>query len=262
MYAFTQPLRDAWSQLLAPLPHLLSAEDPGLVLDATIAFTTDDHDYQDPGMLIGHTCGYPYMVKWQPTHRLVCVPEFDIPGCEGKFYSSWFITNANSRSANHRLEDCIGKPVAINGNNSNSGMNVLRYGLLEYFEGNDLFSEVIVTGTHLKSMEAVASGTAALAAIDAVSYHHSIAIQPELAIDTRVIGQSLKTASLPFIIHRSANTSAASLTDKLNHCLEQLPDTARNLLRINRFTVVTQQDYQNILDIEIAAQNKGYGSFR
>ena len=249
MYAFTPALKSAWHALLSPLGSLTSQP-------LEIAFSTDDKSYQHPGLLIGHTCGYPYLCKWQPTHELVCVPQFNIPGCHGLRYCSWFVTAAENASTN--LDDFQGKVVAINGHNSNSGMNVLRYAFSRLYKNKPLFKDVLITGTHLETMRAIASNSAALGAIDAVSYHHIVEAFPELMQQTKIIGQSVMTAGLPFIAHRNLNIDRREVTDALNQSLSTLSPQFSKTLRIDKFSLVKDTDYQLITDIESTARNNGY----
>ncbi len=257
MYAFTQPLRDAWQSLFKPLGGILnlltSSTSVGKI---EVSFNSAAEAYNSPMLLLGHTCGYPYLKRWQHSHRLVCVPEYDIHGCIAGKYSSWFVTNRENPATN--LLDFKGQSVALNALDSNSGMNVLRYALRTHVSGENYFDQIMVTGRHIDSLRAVADEKAALAAIDAISYFHIVDNEPELLDAIRIVGQSDHTMGLPFITPRDQNTSDSILTLGLNHCLELLSKEQRQCLKIVKFSEVSDLDYQRISALESEAIESGY----
>ena len=119
MYAFTDPLRNAWQALFDEFLKIYKQDQN---VQDTIRFDSDFPVLRDPGLLIGHTCGYPLMRFLRDDLVPLCVPIFDLPGCQGKFYSSHIIVPAESNIQS--LSDCKGLVAAINGRDSNSGMNV------------------------------------------------------------------------------------------------------------------------------------------
>ena len=154
MYTFTPELRVAWGALLAK-----HHEFAGLTGDLPpIRYDTDETMLRDPAMSFGHTCGYPLMTRLRDAVVPVCVPEFDVPGCEGHRYSSRFVVPIDSDI--DKLADCRGQVVAVNTTDSNSGMNVLRQALASIGAKPRFFERVELTGGHRYSLEAVASGRA------------------------------------------------------------------------------------------------------
>ncbi len=262
MYAFTEPLCLAWQALLTPLGSALNTLNPQVpVATINILFDSSHKAYQLPSLLIGHTCGYPYVKRWRKSHKLVCVPEFDIDGCRGGQNSSWFVCNANNPAS--ELADFKGLTAAVNNGNSNSGMNVFRYALLNQATDGRFFNKVLMTGGHIASMRAVSTGRADIAAIDPVSYFHCVNSEPDLVRTTRIFGQSTFTMGLPFITPQAATPDSKALdcdtiTRALNQCLDQLSEQDRQLLRINKFTPVVDSQYQKTADLELAAVSAGY----
>ena len=165
MYSFTDQLKLAWQQLFGTFIELVDVEGNREVI---VRFDSDQSLLRDPALFFGHTCGYPLMTRWKDRVTPFCLPVFDVPGTEGKLYSSRFIVGA--RSGITSLADCRGKVVAMNAADSNSGMNVLRYAISELKPAGPFFSSTITTGGHLHSLEAVANEQADIAAIDCVSY--------------------------------------------------------------------------------------------
>ena len=270
MYAFSPALRNAWRELLVRLPEFLSDGflSDGFLADGflpgavdgriNLAFRSDDEVYRDPALLLGHTCGYPYLKKWARTHRPVCAPCFAVAGCEHTQYCSWFITPATGTLTD--LASARARRVAVNNPHSNSGMNVLRHAVAKLAGGKRFFSEVIPSGSHLQSLELVANGEADLAAIDAVTYALKIAEQPRLEERVRIIGRSASTTALPFIAPLANTTPAhcAALTEALTRCLGSLDETHRRVLPVGGFQQVAAADYAGVDALETFAQARGY----
>jgi ABC-type phosphate/phosphonate transport system substrate-binding protein len=255
MYAFSDDLAGAWQQLFACFTGLLDASGQQ---EIELRFDSDQSLLRDPGLFLGHTCGYPLMKHLKDQVTPFCVPVFDVPGSDGKLYSSRFIVAANSTI--EALDECRGKIAAMNAADSNSGMNVLRYAIAKYNPSAAFFSRVVQTGGHLHSLEAVADGTADVAAIDCVSFQLIQDHWPELIDQVRSIGFSAKTSGLPFVLPKSSIRDAdlELLVDNLNQALANTPETIRNRLHLLRFEPVVLEDYQSIVDLETFAIDSGY----
>lgn len=257
MYASTEPLRDAWTALLSPLCWIVAQTDDSFLTSALqLRFDTSSDIYQSPQLFLGHTCGYPYMTRWKQSHQLVCVPEFEISGCSGTQYSSWFICHSDDQRSS--FESFSGAIAVINGANSNSGMNVLRYQASLHTTNGRFFSNFNTSGSHTESMRAVATGDADIAAIDAISYHHIVKSDPMLANAIKVMGQSVYTTGLPFITHNNEQMDRSVLIDALNQCVEQSSDTNRERLKLIRFSEVSEADYDALIRLETEAIAAGY----
>jgi len=255
MYAFSENLAGAWQQLFA---CFIGSLDAGGQQEIDLRFDSSQSLLQDPGLFFGHTCGYPLMKHLKDQVTPFCVPVFDVPGTSGKLYSSRFIVAANS--AIETLDECRGKIAAMNATDSNSGMNVFRYAIARFNPSAVFFSSVVQTGGHLHSLEAVADGTADVAAIDCVSYQLIRDHWPELVDQVRCIGFSVETCGLPFVLPRSSirDTDLGLLIDNLNQALAHTPETIRNRLHLLRFDPVVLEDYQPIVDLENSAIDAGY----
>ena len=261
MYAFSDPLKSAWKTLLSPFGKIVQEiSDQEQIGPIQICFDTNADTFRSPNLLIGHTCGYPYVTQWNKSHRLICVPEFDIPGCDGKHYSSWFVCGSKDRRDS--IEAFKGGIAAINAVNSNSGMNVLRYQVSQFAKKDRFFNDVLISGSHLASLRAVADGLADIAAIDAVSYHHIVQAEPALARQTRIWGQSVKTTGLPFITHADEPISTAVLLRAINRCIEESRGDAPESLGLIRFAGVEDSDYDFIYKLETDATARGYPSLQ
>ena len=51
-----------------------------------------------PGLILGQTCGYPYVSGLKDAVRLIATPEYGFPGCEGASHRSFIIRGAATRA--------------------------------------------------------------------------------------------------------------------------------------------------------------------
>ena len=255
MYAFSDDLAGAWQQLFACFSELLDASSKQAI---ELRFDSDQALLRDAGLFLGHTCGYPLMKHLKDQVIPFCVPVFEVPGTDGKMYSSRFIVAADSSI--EALDECRGKVAAMNAADSNSGMNVLRYAIARFNPSGPFFSRVVQTGSHLHSLETVADGTTDVAAIDCVSYQLIQDHWPELVEKVRSIGFSVKTCGLPLVLPRPGIDDAdlELLVEKMNQALADTPETIRNRLHLHGFEPVTLEDYQPIIELENFAIDSGY----
>jgi ABC-type phosphate/phosphonate transport system substrate-binding protein len=117
------------------------------------------------------------------------------------------------------------------------------------------FAQEMCTGAHYRSIEAVRSGSADMAAIDPVSYAHWQRSQPALAAELRVFGQTEAYPGLPLIT--SLKTSDALLA-ALRRALQTIASDAayvavRAPLLVTGFEATDLVDYQVCLDMQARA---------
>ena len=93
-----------------------------------------------------------------------------------------------------------GNVAAINGPDSNSGMNLFRATIAPVADGRAFFGAVVTTGSHRASLEAVADGRADLAAIDCVSFALMKRQSADLVERVAVVAESPLSPGLPFIM--------------------------------------------------------------
>jgi len=255
MYAFNTELQHAWQALFNQFRRLL---DAGEQLDENLVFDTGESVLRNPGLFIGHTCGYPLMKHLQDAVTPFCVPIFNVSGVEGNLYSSRFIVAAESDIGS--LAECAGRIVAINNRDSNSGMNVLRHAIAKLNPAGPFFTSVVNSGGHLQSLTAVAEKRADVAAIDCVSFQFIEDRWPELTAQVRSIGDSVKTCSLPLVMPNAnlPSTDTRQILAALNKALKQLNPRLRQQLHLSHFASVSLGDYQSILEVASFAIDAGY----
>ena len=124
MYAFTETQQSCWQQLFTRFCELSAVAGDSVRL----SFDHDPARLLEPGLWFGHTCGYPLMTRLKDYVSPFCVPLIDVPGTDGKFYSSRIIVAADSDI--HSVEASRGRLVVINNRDPNSGMNVVRHAVV------------------------------------------------------------------------------------------------------------------------------------
>lgn len=258
MYAFTDQLRVAWQKLF----DCYSSEFESFAVDRNLKFESGKEILRDPQLFVGHTCGYPLMHGLQDDLTPVCVPLFDVAGCEEKFYASQFIVGIDSNIES--LADCYQRVAAMNDTDSNSGMNLLRHAIAALSEGKPYFSEVLETGSHFQSFADVAERRADIAAIDCVSYQLIVDNWPDMAARVRSIGFSARTCGLPFVMPKSLLDviDKKDITTGLNKAVANLAEQYRHRLHLRGFESVDIEDYQGIVELEAFAQELGYPFLR
>ena len=219
--------------------------------------------WRAPDLLFGQTCGYPLMTKLAGQVRVLATPVYDAPGCDGHLYCSHIIARAAGEG--RTLADFLGRRAVINGWDSHSGMNALRHSFAPLASGRArCFAELLVSGSHRGSMEAVADGRADIAAIDCVTYATVVAAEPALAERLQILASSRRVPGLPFITRGDASDEAvADLRRALRVALAAPAGVeARQALLLADVVDTNDDDYQAILDMEQEAEALGYAELR
>jgi ABC-type phosphate/phosphonate transport system substrate-binding protein len=245
---------DFWSAIAARLRAAGIAEVPSaLTRDMSHVET-----WRDPRLLFGQACQYPLARAWHDVVRLVAIPAYAAPGCEGSRYRSAIIVQTDYPAM--RLEDLRGRRCAVNERDSNSGSNLLRAAIAPLAEHGRFFSSVELTGGHLASVRAVAEGRADVAAIDCVSYAHIRRFNPELTSRLRILDWTPSSPGLPYVTARAGD---ASIVPALRAALaEVLADPAlvqvRDALLITGIDFTVDEDYVEVRQLERDALERGY----
>lgn len=214
--------------------------------------------WRDPLLLLGQSCGYPLMTDLAGHVRLVATPRYRAPGCQGAFHSSAIIVRAEDEVAD--LPGLRGRRCAINGWDSNTGMNLLRAAIAPFATHGVFFRSVTVSFSHRNSLGLVASGAADVAAIDCVTLEQLRLLEPALVAKTRVLAWSAPTPALPLIC--SAATDAPTL-DALRAALADVAaapalSTIRAALLIDGFVELPIEAYASVLSLQADAAARGY----
>lgn len=204
--------------------------------------------WQDPTLIFGQTCGYPYYAHLQERVELVATPCYAVEGCQGPRYRSAIVVRADS--GRQSLEDCRGASAAATARHSMSGYRFLMQAFADLAKQGPVFDALVWTGGHARSIEALCDGRADVAAIDCVSWHNACRDWPERTAALRIIGWSAFAPGLPLVTSRE-HAGAAPLLRRL---LADCPPHLLEPLSIQGFEPFSRADYQAIgpLSVEVA----------
>lgn len=140
------------------------------------------------------TCGLPLISLYRATFKVLGIPCYSAEGCTGPMYSSAIVVAKDS--ALNSIDSLQGLVVARNSVHSCSGTLLCAAALGPVFQT----CKALLTGGHEASLAAVASGQAAAATIDCVTFellkkHRSAALQ-----NIKVIGYTPQAPALPYVV--------------------------------------------------------------
>lgn len=215
-----------------------------------------------PDLLLSQACGYPLVSKLKREVTVLGTFLYSVAGCDGPRYASAFIAPVDHPG--QELADFRGCRVAYNGTDSQSGYNCLRFAIAPLAAGEPFFSGTIETGTHYRSLRAVAGQEVDLAAIDCVSLAGFLRHEPALRDKIRIVGWSERVPGLPIITRGAAGAERIAAMRRALAEVVADPDLAdvRDRLFIDGFHPLDFADYAVITEMEAAAITAGYPALR
>ena len=222
--------------------------------------------WHDPSLLFAQGCEYPLAKSFADRVRLVATPMYSAAGCEGARYRSALVVRSWGEGAGEpgrmfaRLADFRGRRCVINELDSNSGMNLLRAAVAPLASGGRFFGSVVVSGSHLRSVEMVASGLADVACVDCVSFAHFQRLYPLVVAGLRVLSWTASSPSLPFI---SSCSSSDATVQALRSALADVFDddglaVVRERLLLSGVDLRPTEGFEEVLALERGAVERGY----
>jgi len=250
--------------------------------------------WADPSLLFAQGCEYPLAKAFGDRVRVVAHPVYSAAGCEGARYRSAIVARwggtahtggaapaggaasaGGTAPAGPRadsgvggtavaLADLRGQRCVVNELDSNSGMNLLRAAIAPLSNGERFFASVAVSGSHLRSVEMIASGQADVAAIDCVSFAHFQRLYPSLVGELRVLGWTTSTPSLPYITALSASDSTAQAlrTALADVFADESLAPVRAKLLLQGVDLEPVEGFGEVLALERGAVDAGYPILR
>lgn len=229
-----EPLQELWSSIAARL----ESAPIGLSWDGDMV-----GQWLHPQLVLGQTCGWPLVTALRNRVTVVGAFRYDLPGsAEGSRYRSVLVATEK-----RPLASFGGGVAAINDWDSLSGRVSLSVAIAAHGSPGSFFAETIHTGSHLASIEAVRSGDADLASIDAVSHALFERHRPELTAGLVVVGHGPLVPTLPLI---TARADPAALRIAIETSLAD-PTTApcRRQLLITGFDPVNFASYESLANL-------------
>jgi ABC-type phosphate/phosphonate transport system substrate-binding protein len=217
-----------------------------------------DAVWRNPNLVLAHACGYPLNGSLKGLVQVVATPRYRAQGCDGAYHRAAIVVR--SRSGLRSLAALRGKLCAINGRQSNTGMNLLRARIAPLAESGSFFGEVRVTGSHAASLAAVAEGAADVASIDAVSLALINDLDAGLADEIRVLGWTAPSPGLPLITAAATPLSGVAALRQALEAVATDPELAavRSALRLAGFSVLADDAYAQVASLEAEAVRHGY----
>jgi ABC-type phosphate/phosphonate transport system substrate-binding protein len=153
-----------------------------------------------------------------------------------------------------------GSRAAFNEVVSQSGYNALRSVIAPLAKGGRFFAEVIETGRHAASLEAVANGRADVCAVDCVSYALYARCGRSVVSELRELCRTPPTPGLPYV------TAGGCSPDRLARLRQALDATmvdpnlagAREALLLTGVKHLPESAYEMLDRMEAAAVARGY----
>ena len=155
--------------------------------------------WTDQDLMLGQTCGLPFVSGRCGDAIPVARPVFDLEGANGGNYSSALVCRIEDPARG--LAGFRGRIAAINEYGSQSGCNALADAVLDTH--NDMhspfFHKVVISGAHRNSASMIAKGQADIAAIDSVAWALFGQAEPKNRARLRVLSWTRPMPALPFI---------------------------------------------------------------
>lgn len=172
-----EPLQAANDALWQLLRERLAAGFPELPegLDRQTPVT---EQWRSRGLVISQACGLD--LAFEPQLEPLLAPHFDLPDCPPGHYYSVIVQAPRA-----------GRRAAVNSRRSHSGFTML----LEHRR----LDEVLITGSHRASLDALRAGRAGIAAIDAHTWRLLRRYQPTLCEGLEIIGRSPAYPAPPWV---------------------------------------------------------------
>jgi ABC-type phosphate/phosphonate transport system substrate-binding protein len=211
----------------------------------------------DPALMFTQTCGFPLVHGFKGVVQPIATPAYGAEGCAGTSYRSALVVRADQPAL--ELGELRGRRCAVNSRDSQSGFNALRHAVAPLSQGQRFFSEILLTGGHRPSLEAVAAGRADIAAIDCVTYALHKRSSPALTEPLKVLAWTEPAPGLPYATRISVDSETlARLREGLMEALAA-PDlaSAREALLLVDAEVLPIEAYEQVLAMESAALNMG-----
>jgi ABC-type phosphate/phosphonate transport system substrate-binding protein len=178
-----------------------------------------------PDLLLAQVCGLPLVTLLDGRVRFVATPVYAVQGCTGGDYRSWLVLRDDNPAAG--IVDLEGGTAAINAPHSQSGANALLALTAELARGRPFFGDILVTGAHAASVDAVRHGDADCAAVDCVTWHH---LGAAARAGLRVIAGSPPAPALPFVTARDTDDATLGhLRRALAAAIVDAPEACRAL---------------------------------
>jgi len=239
MYPFAG-LRDAWDELYSAIAVSMRVSYPDTPLE--LDWEVDSHEgWRHPHLAVSQACGWPLITELHSTVRVLGAFEHRLDDAVSHLYRSVIV--ARSALVPNALKD----RAAINSTDSLSGC----ISLLAAFDiaPGHWPGEVVLTGSHLASIDAVRTGSADVASIDALSWAYQQRLDPHRLDGLVVVERGPLVPCLPLIVGVDADDAKVAAWRSAIGAAMSAPSLVgvRSLLLIEGFVPLELGDYQSAL---------------
>lgn len=183
--------------------------------------------WRSPNLVLGQTCGLPFVRDLMGQVSVVGTPAYDIECGAGSYFS---VIVVRQDSAIASVADLRGTRLAFNSPCSQSGFAALAYHLRELAPSAPVFSSTVQSGSHRNSIRMVAGNEADVASIDAVAWRLAERHEPAAA-ELRVLAATEPLPGLPMICAQRRDWSTDRMHLAVVEAMAALePDVADALL--------------------------------
>lgn len=205
--------------------------------------------WQNPELIFGQTCGYPFVTKLRDTVTLIGTPDYGVIPNKPGWYNSVILCRATDPRTH--ITDFKGADFTFNESASQSGCWAMMFTLLQEIGEKRHFGSCHKSGGHAASALAVASGQADIASVDVVTWGHLQRIDPNMA-KLRVLSETPPTPGLPYIAAKSYDKQI--MQNVLKTAIKNAPSKLKKTLGIVDFWASEESDYDLISERAILSQ--------
>jgi ABC-type phosphate/phosphonate transport system substrate-binding protein len=231
---------ELWSLTRANLERAGQAAPQHLIHD-----DADQVHWNDGGLLLGQTCGWPFVSSLRDEVTPLARFDFALAGNPAGHYHSVFVTHEFLEFADPlAIGGWIGKAnprIAINAADSQSGCRVFGECFAERFEART--GSISISGSHRRSIRMVAAGKADICAVDAVSWRLALAHEPA-AKSLHIAARSAAVPGLPLITSNRAGVDLGVILDALDAAIRTMKPAERAKLGLCGLVRATAGDYE------------------
>lgn len=229
--------REANTGFWSNIRHALREDMPDLPVSLSLPADLWEH-WLSPDLAFSQTCGLPLVDRLRGKVTVLGTPDYGLPGCLPGYYNSVFVV----RTGDTRSEpaDWPRLRLAVNSRNAQSG-----WCAPQNFMGKRglAFTNVLLTGSHRRSAEAVARGDADIACIDAFTWS-MIRRWDGVASALEEIGRTDPTPGLPYIT--APGRAPAPMTAAIEGAIASLTPEDRDLLGLRGLVQIPFDAYDAV----------------
>lgn len=208
--------------------------------------------WTDPRLVLGQTCGLPFVHRLRGRVALLGAPDFGVPGCAPGWYRSAVIVRADDPRGS--LSEFEGARFAANERGSQSGWAAMAHHVAALTANPAFFGAIRMTGSHVASATSIAGGDADIAAIDYVSWRLIRRFRPETG-GLRVLMLTGPTPGLPYVT--ALTDHAETLSRVVGAAIAGLDRPFLEALGMRSFARIAEAEYDLIRDRDEAARGRG-----